>query len=68
MQKLGHFFFNKIKIFKKGAYQPMNRLPETCGEVVSHSDWQTWRSCQSEKYFAGPKKKSPKIHCHMHNV
>ena len=24
MQKLGHFFFNKIKIFKKGAYQPMN--------------------------------------------
>jgi hypothetical protein len=22
MQKLGHFFFNKIKIFKKGAYQP----------------------------------------------
>jgi hypothetical protein len=36
------------------------RLPETCWEVVSHSDWQTWRSCQTKKYFAGPKKKSPK--------
>ena len=35
------------------------RLPETCWEVVSNSDWQTWRSCQTEKYFAGPKKKSP---------
>ena len=46
------------------------RLPETCWEVqvVSHSDWQTWRSCQTEKYFAGPKKKPPKIHCHVHNV
>ena len=31
------------------------RLPETCWEVVSHSDWQIWRSCQTEKYFAGPK-------------
>ena len=37
----------------------LTRLPETCWEVVSHSDWQTWRSCQTEKYFAGPKK-SPK--------
>jgi hypothetical protein len=41
----------------------LHRLPETCWEVVSHSDWQTWKSCQSEKYFAGPKKKSQKIHC-----
>ena len=33
----------------------VSRLPETCWEVVSHSDWQTWTSCQTEKYFAGPK-------------
>ena len=46
------------------AKEPSNRLPETCWEVVSHSDWQTWKSCQSEKYFAGPKKKSPKIQSH----
>ena len=38
-----------------------NRLPETCWEVVSHSDWQTWRSCQTEKYFAGPKKNPQKF-------
>ena len=35
------------------------RLPETCWEIVSHTDWQTWKSCQTEKYFASPKK-SPK--------
>ena len=33
---------------------------KTCWEIVSHSDWQTWRSCQTEKYFAGLKKKAPK--------
>jgi len=39
----------------------LSRLPETCWEVVSHSDsdWQTWRSCQTEKYFP-VWKKSPK--------
>ena len=41
-------------------YNYLCRLPETCWEVVSHLDWQTWRSCQTEKYFAGPKKKPPK--------
>jgi hypothetical protein len=45
-----------------------SRLPETCWEVVSHSDWQTWRSCQTEKYFAGPKKKLQKIHGYVHSV
>ena len=39
----------------------VSRLPETCWEVVSHSDWQTWRSCQTEKYFAGPKKSPQKF-------
>ena len=38
----------------------MHRLPEICWEVVSYSDWQTWRFRQTEKYFAGPKKKAPK--------
>jgi len=47
-------------IVNEVMYWPFNRLPETCWEVVSHSDWQTWRSCQTEKYFAGPKKKAPK--------
>ena len=32
------------RLFNRGF-----RLPETCWEVVSHSDWQTWKSCQTEK-------------------
>jgi hypothetical protein len=41
--------------------QSETRLPETCWEVVSHSDWQTWKSCQTEKYFVGPKKSPQKF-------
>ena len=37
---------------KNRLWQPClltDRLPETRWEVVSHSDWQTWKSCRSEK-------------------
>jgi hypothetical protein len=42
-----------------------NRLPETCWEVVSHSDWQTWISCQTEKKILPVQKKSPKKFSHF---
>jgi len=65
-----HFCRSGPTVFGKSGRGSVSicRLPETCWEVVSHSDWQTWKSCQSEKYFAGPKKKSQKNHCRMHNV
>jgi hypothetical protein len=59
-------FYTEVLII----YSLLYRLPETCWEVVSHSDWQTWRSCQIKKYFASPKKKPKKftVMCIMFNL